>query len=79
MAEVGSNIQQRQVTLKKSLLLIRTLVARCQNAKFVHKYSLGFMKIIIFQLLTCLYFYDSGIEVPVYVRKSGRSTDYQPE
>ena len=52
---------------EKSLLLTRTLAARCPNAKFVHKYSLCFMKIIIFQLLSCLYFYDSEIEVPVYL------------
>ena len=57
---------------EKSLLLTRTLTARaarCPNAKFVHKYSLCFMEIIIFQLLSCLYFYDSGIEVPVNIRK----------
>ena len=37
------------------------------------------MEIIIFQLLSCLYFYDSGIEVPVCIRKPSRSTVYQPE
>ena len=37
------------------------------------------MERIIFQLLSCLYFYDSGIEVPVCIRKSCQSTDYQPE
>ena len=37
------------------------------------------MEIIIFQLLSCLYFYDSGIEVPVCIRKPSRSTDcWQP-
>ena len=54
---------------EKSLHLTRTLDARCPNVKFVHKNSLCFMEIIIFQLLSCLYFYDSGIEVPVNVRK----------
>ena len=37
------------------------------------------MKIIIFQLLSCLYFYDSGIEVPVCIKKPSQSTVYQPE
>ena len=37
------------------------------------------MEIIIFQLLSCLYFYDSRIEVPVCIKKSSRSTVYQPE
>ena len=37
------------------------------------------MEIIIFQLLSCLYFYDSGIEVPVCIRKPSRSTVYQLE
>ena len=64
---------------EKSLLLTHTLAARCPNAKFVNKYSLCFMKIIIFQLLSCLYFYDSGIEVPVCIKKPSRSTVYQPE
>ena len=63
---------------EKSLHLTHTLNARCPNAKFVHKNSLGFMEIIIFQLLSCLYFYDSGIEVPVCIRKPSRSTIYQP-
>ena len=62
---------------EKSLQLTRTLDARCPNTKFVHKNSLCFMEIIIFQLLSCLYFYDSGIEVPVCIRKPSRSTDYQ--
>ena len=63
---------------EKSLHLTRTLDARCPNAKFVHKNLLGFMAITIFQLLSCLYFYDSGIEVPVCIRKPSRSTVYQP-
>ena len=63
---------------EKSLHLPRTLDARCPNAKFVHKNSLSFMEIIIFQLMSCLYFYDSGIEVPVCIRKPSRSTVYQP-
>ena len=37
------------------------------------------MEIIIFQLLSCLYFNNSGIEVPVCIRKPIRSTDYQRE
>ena len=37
------------------------------------------MERIIFQLLSCLYLYDSGIDMPVCIKKSGRSTDYQPE
>ena len=32
------------------------------------------MEIIIFQLLSCLYFDDSGMEVPVNVRKLTRYT-----
>ena len=64
---------------EKSLHLTRTLDARCTNAKFVHKNLLCFMKIIIFQLLSCLYFYDSEIEVSVCIRKPSRSTDYQRE
>ena len=31
---------------------------------------------IIFQLLSCLYLYDSGIPVPVCIRKQSRSTDF---
>ena len=79
MADVYSNVQKRQATFKKSLHLTRTLDARCPDVKFVHKNSLCFMERIIFQMLSCLYFYDSGIEVPVCIRKSGRSTDYQQE
>ena len=79
MADVFWNVQKRQVTFKKSLHLTRTLDARCPDVKFVDKNSLCFMEKIIFQLLSCLYFYDFGIEVPVCIRKSGRSTDYQPE
>ena len=63
---------------EKALHLTRTLDARCPNAKFVHKNSLCFMEIIIFQLLYCLYFYDSGIEVPVCIKKPSRSTVCQP-
>ena len=33
---------------------------------------------IIFQLLSCLYLYDSGIRVRVCIRKPSRSTDYRP-
>ena len=54
---------------EKSLLLTRTLAARCPNAKFVHKNSLCFMETIIFQLLSCLYLYDSGMLRPVCIRK----------
>ena len=68
---------EKTAHFEKSLHLTRTLDARCPNAKFVHKDSLCFMEIIIFQLLSCLYFYDSGIEVPVCIRKPSRSTDYQ--
>ena len=31
---------------------------------------------IIFQLLSCLYLYDSGIPVPVRIRKQSRYTDF---
>ena len=54
------------------------LAARCPNAKFVHKNSLCFMEIIIFQLLSCLYLYDSSIAVPVRIRKKNRYTGFQP-
>ena len=37
MADVDSNVHQRQVTFEKSLHLTHTLAARCPNAKFVHK------------------------------------------
>ena len=69
MAEVNSNIKQRQVTLKNHYTqLVRwTLGVQMQN--LFMKNSLCFMEIIIFRLLSCLYFYDSGIEVPVNVRK----------
>ena len=30
----------------------------------------------MFQLLSCLYLYDSGIQVPVCIRKQSRSTDF---
>ena len=36
------------------------------------------MEKIIFQLLSCLCLYDSGIQVPVCIRKPSRSTDYRP-
>ena len=32
---------------------------------------------IIFQLLSCLYLYDSGIQVPVRIRKQSRYTGVQ--
>ena len=31
---------------------------------------------IIFQLLSCLYLYDSGIQVPVCIRKQSLYTDF---
>ena len=34
------------------------------------------MEKIIFQLLSCLYLYDSGIPVPVCIRKQSQSTDF---
>ena len=36
------------------------------------------MEIIIFQLLSCLYLYDSGIPVPVRIRKQIRYTGFGP-
>ena len=36
------------------------------------------MEIIIFQLLSCLYLYDSSIAVPVRFRKQNRYTGFQP-
>ena len=36
------------------------------------------MEIIIFQLLSCLYLYDSGIPVPVRIRKQIRYTGFWP-
>ena len=48
----------------------------CPNATFVHKNSLCFMQNIIFQLLSCLYHYDSGIPVPVCIRKQSLYTDF---
>ena len=36
------------------------------------------MKIIIFQLLSCVYLYDSGILVPVLIRKQIQYTGYWP-
>ena len=36
------------------------------------------MEIIIFQLLSCLYLYDSSIAVPVRIRKQNRYTGFQP-
>ena len=36
------------------------------------------MDIIIFQLLSCLYLYDSGISVPVRIRKQIRYTGFWP-
>ena len=59
----------------KSLHLTRTLAARCPNAKLVPKNSLCFMEKIIFQLLSCLYLYDSGFQVPVRIRKQSQYTD----
>ena len=44
----------------------------------MHKYSLYVMEIIIFQLLYCLYRYDSSIGVPVCIRKQDRYTGLQP-
>ena len=35
-----------------------------------------FMETIIFQLLSCLYLYDSSMPVPVCIRKQSRSTDF---
>ena len=52
--------------------LTRTLAARCPNAKFGHKKSLCFTETIIFQLLCCLYLYDSGMLGPVCIRKKQR-------
>ena len=69
MADIDLNLQHRHVTFYKSLHLTRTLAARFPNAKFVHKNSLCFMGKIIFQLLSYLYLYDSGIPVPVRIRK----------
>ena len=34
------------------------------------------MRKIIFQLLFCLHLYDSGIQVPVLIRKQSRYTDF---
>ena len=34
------------------------------------------MRKIIFQLLSCLYLYDSGIPVPVCIRKQSRYTEF---
>ena len=34
------------------------------------------METIIFQLLSCLYLYDLGIQVPVCIRKQSLSTDF---
>ena len=61
---------------EKSLHLTHTLLARCPNAKLLHKNSLYFMEKIIFQLLSCLYLYDSGIPVPVHIRKQSQYTDF---
>ena len=36
------------------------------------------METIIFQLLSCLYLYDSGISVPVRIRKQIRYTGFWP-
>ena len=36
------------------------------------------MEIIIFQLLSCLHLYDSGIPVPVRIRKQIRYTGFWP-
>ena len=36
------------------------------------------MEIIIFQLLSCLYLYDSGIPVTVHIRKQIRYTGFWP-
>ena len=36
------------------------------------------MEIIIFQLLSCLYLYDSSIVVPAQIRKQNRYTGFQP-
>ena len=36
------------------------------------------MEIIIFQLLSCLFLYDSGIPVPVRIRKQIRYTGFWP-
>ena len=36
------------------------------------------MEIIIFQLLSCLYLYDSSIAVLVRIRKQNRYTGFQP-
>ena len=54
---------------EKSLHLTHTLAARCRNAKFDHKNSLCFTETIIFQLLSCLYLYDSGMLGPICIRK----------
>ena len=36
------------------------------------------MEIIIFQLLSCLYPYDSGIPLPIHIRKQIRYTGFWP-
>ena len=72
MADVG-RMSIRMYSKDRSFLKItastRTLDARCPNAKFVHKNSLCFTETIIFQLLCCLYIYDSGMLGPVCIRK----------
>ena len=50
------------------------LAARCPIAKFVHKNSLCFMTTIIFQLLSCLYLYDSGMPGSVCIIKQSLYT-----
>ena len=68
MSDIDSNIKHRHATFEKSLHLTRMLATRCTNAKLVHKNSLCFMRKIIFQRLSSLYLYDSGIQVPVCIR-----------
>ena len=45
------------------------MAARCPNAKLVHKNLLFHGKKIIFQLLSCLYLYDSEMLGPICIRK----------
>ena len=75
MADVDSNIQHRHITLKNHCTLLVRWPLGIQMQNLFIKIRC-FMEKIIFQLLSCLYLYDSVILVPTCIRKQSQSTDF---
>ena len=75
MADVDSNIQHRHVTLKNLCTKLVRWPLGVQMQNLFPKIRCVSWKKIIFQLLSCLYLYDSGIQVLVHIRKQSRYTD----